>query len=70
MSLEPFCFEKGFSCDKLVVVMAPLNRVEPGQTRIWAVSSVGRAPHSHCGDRGFDSPTVHHELLVSLFSLR
>ncbi|KKS33639.1 MAG: hypothetical protein UU96_C0018G0009 [Parcubacteria group bacterium GW2011_GWC2_42_13] len=25
----------------------------------WAVSSVGRAPHLHCGGREFESPTVH-----------
>jgi hypothetical protein len=27
---------------------------------LWAVSSVGRALHSHCRGRRFDSGTVHH----------
>jgi hypothetical protein len=25
----------------------------------WATSSVGRAPRSQCGGRGFESPVVH-----------
>ncbi len=25
----------------------------------WACSSSGRAPHSHCGGKGFESPQVH-----------
>ena len=34
------------------------NLAEACQER--AVSSVGRAPESHSGGRGFDSHTVHH----------
>ena len=32
---------------------------------IWAVSSVGRALHSHCRDQRFDSATVHQVLFVA-----
>ena len=31
--------------------------------RLGADSSVGRAPHSHCGGRGFESHSVHHDVL-------
>ena len=36
--------------------------MRPGQTwpSLRADSSVGRAPHSHCGGRGFESHSVHH----------
>jgi hypothetical protein len=28
-------------------------------SRLWVVSSAGRAPRSQCGGRGFDPPTIH-----------
>ena len=31
--------------------------------RLGADSSVGSAPHSHCGGRGFESHSVHHDVL-------
>ena len=35
---------------------------------VWGRSSVDRAPHSHCGGRGFDSHRLHHKLYKLLAS--
>ena len=40
--------------DEIIEFCKRLNR------NVWGVSSVGRAPESHSGGRGFDPHTLHH----------
>ena len=43
-----------------------VNRICGNQSQVWktADSSIGRAPHWHCGGRGLESNSVHHDVPI------
>ena len=43
-----------------------VNRICGNQGQVWktADSSIGRAPHSPCGGRGFEPHSVHHDVPI------
>ncbi|KKU48760.1 MAG: hypothetical protein UX69_C0011G0010 [candidate division WWE3 bacterium GW2011_GWA2_46_9] len=58
--------EPSFLCDKLDVVIKPLNWVESGLTRTWVLSSVGRAVVLYTTGPWFEPRSTHHLKLAQL----